>query len=78
MSGRDKRKMTAKLGEASKARGKRGKADERHPASEKPVPAGDEVIRVCLGEFGIEQAREFRALWEATWSQDARSRPTKK
>jgi hypothetical protein len=40
--------------------------------------ADDVRVPVCLGEFGLEQARAFRALWEATWSHDARSRTKKK
>jgi len=50
------------------------------PAVNKKSPqvAEDERLSVCLGEFGIEQAREFRALWEATWSQDVRIGSKKK
>lgn len=41
---------------------------------EKVVERADLTIPVCLGEFGVDEARDLRALWEATWSQDARSR----
>ena len=58
------------------------KGDRRavEPAAKKKSPqvAEDERLSVCLGEFGVEQAREFRALWEVTWSQDVRSGSRKK
>jgi hypothetical protein len=41
---------------------------------EKAVAPADLTIPVCLGEFGVDEARDLRPLWEATWSQDARSR----
>jgi hypothetical protein len=45
---------------------------------EKSQKDADPMIPVCLGEFGIDEAENFRPLWEATWSQDARSRTKKK
>jgi hypothetical protein len=51
---------------------------EGRRSTDKPAPDDDVRIPVCMGEFGVEQARAFRALWEATWSHDARTRTKKK
>jgi len=49
----------------------------RPSGDETPVPTGL-TIPVCLGEFDMDEAREFCPLWEATWSQDARGKDGKK
>jgi hypothetical protein len=48
------------------------------PPREEPPAAGDPPILVCLGEFGLDEARDFRRLWETTWSQDARGKAVRK
>ena len=48
------------------------------PPREEPPAGRDRAIPVCLGEFGVDEAREFRPLWETTWSQDARGKAVKK
>ncbi len=48
------------------------------PPYEKPLVPGDPPVPVCLGEFGLDEARDFRPLWETTWSQDARGKAVRK
>jgi hypothetical protein len=40
--------------------------------ADEPNEPADVVIPVCLGEFGVDEARGFRRLWESIWGQDRR------
>lgn len=42
-----------------------------------PGEPADIVIPVCLGEFGLDEAKGFRRLWESIWPQDRRGKKEK-
>ena len=56
----------------------RGTVRAGRPPRGEPPAGRDRTIPVCLGEFGVDEARDFRQLWETIWSQDARGKAVKK
>ena len=62
----------------SKIRGRKKETPEKEAKPDAPGKPVDIVIPVCLGEFGLDEAKGFRRLWESIWPQDRRGKKEKK